>query len=275
MTINTLDKLIAAMGAGSQNFIINKASIATQGAAGYSSLWRGTGTPAQGAIPGAAAQCDKTLTGALLNFTNPGVGSSAYIPILSLSCANAVSVIELHDRIAHMGGLSGVTATVQNVNVDASGAAAGRIPNLYSDLQWWLEIYTDIGTGAQTATVEYDSPNSGSPTATTTVAIGGSSPLNQDSRCFPIIGQAGIDGGQIKKIRRITHATTGTAGSYGITVTRRLATMSLVTAAMQKDFDWSALGLPVIPNDACLFFIEVCGTTSTGIVQGGGKIITG
>ena len=275
MTISTLDQLVAAFNSA-QTFTINKASVSTQGAAGYSSLWRATGTPGQGAIPAAAAQCDDTLLGAILSpMVNAGASAALYLANLALSCANGSSVIEIHDRICHMGGLSGTTATVQNVNLDASGAAAGRIPNLYADLMWWLEIYTDIGTGAQTATIEYDSPNSGSPTLTTTVAIGGASPLNQDSRIFPVYGNPLYDSGQIKKIRRVTHATTGTAGSYGFTCTRRLASIPLLAAAFQRDMDWSALGLPVVPNDACLTMIELCGTTSTGIVLGNGKIITG
>lgn len=274
MTISTLDQLIAAF-SSAQDFVINKASIGTQGAAGYSSLWRATGTPGQGAIPATAAQCDDTLTGAIRTLTNAGAGQSLYLSNLAMSCANANSVIEIHDRICHMGGLSGTTTTAQNINLDASGAAAGRIPNNYADLQWWLEIYTDIGTSGQTATLTYDSPNSGSPTLTTTVAIGGSSPLNQDSRIFPIFGNFAYDSGQIKKIQRVTHASTGTAGNYGFTCTRRIATIPLLAANFQRDMDWSALGLPPIPNDACLMMIELCGTTSTGVVLGTGKIVTG
>ena len=50
MAIDTLDKVVAGL-ATRQTLVINKASIANQGAGGMTSLWRGTGNPGQGAIP--------------------------------------------------------------------------------------------------------------------------------------------------------------------------------------------------------------------------------
>ena len=58
MTIQTRDQLIKAMGNNFSRFILDKASISSQAAGTYVSLWRATGQPGQGAIPAATATCN-------------------------------------------------------------------------------------------------------------------------------------------------------------------------------------------------------------------------
>ena len=70
-------------------------------------------------------------------------------------------------------------------------------------------------------------------------------------------------------------ASTGTAGSFGFTATRPRMTMPLLLANKMEAFDWAQLGLPEIFNSSCLSLIELCSTTSTGTVRGGGKIAHG
>ena len=65
MTISTRDHLINALGNNASRFVIDKASLSNAAAGQFHSLWRATGQPGQGAIPGAAAVCDNTLTGAM------------------------------------------------------------------------------------------------------------------------------------------------------------------------------------------------------------------
>jgi hypothetical protein len=89
---------------------------------------------------------------------------------------------------------------------------------------------------------------------------------------FPIYGSGGED---IQSIQTIQHATTGTAGNYGITATRPLTTISLGLANNGEVYDWAQLGFPEVPNDACLMGIVVCGTTSTGTLNGSLKLVTG
>ena len=50
MTITSRDQLIDAMGNSSSRFILDKASIASQAAGIYVSMWRATGQPGQGAV---------------------------------------------------------------------------------------------------------------------------------------------------------------------------------------------------------------------------------
>jgi hypothetical protein len=70
-------------------------------------------------------------------------------------------------------------------------------------------------------------------------------------------------------------ATTGTAGSFGVTATRPRMTMPLLLANKMEVFDWAQLGLPEIFNSSCLFPIQLASTTTTGTVRGGGKISHG
>jgi len=270
--IATLDQLIAALANNSEPAVINKASIATQAAGGFSSLWRATGTPAQGAIPGAAAICTKSLLGALKGFASAGGGESVYLGRLFLLSGNSATSVQLHDRLAHMGGLSGTVTTAQTVGVDVTSLIGSRCAADCQAVQWWIEQYTAIGTTAVSATVTYTDAL-GNAGKTVSVSIGGASPLNQPSRMFPIPAPA--DGIAIKSIQTIQHATTGTAGSYGITATRSLGGLSLGLANSGVVADWAGLGLPQVPNDACIFPIMICGTTSTGVLYGNAELITG
>jgi hypothetical protein len=265
--IITRDEIVAALSAG-VTYPVIKATIATQGTGGWSSLWRATGTPAQGAIPGAAAICDVALTGCLGALATPGGGQRNAVLRASMTSGSAGPLVILVDRLSHMGGLNGTTTPGnQTVNVDLTTLAGTRCASDYSDVVWWAEIYTDIGTTAVTMTVNYtDSGNTG---RTTTLSFGGASPLNQDSRIFPIIPAAATPL-PIKSVQSISlSASTLTAGSFGITATREIAPFALPLVANYADlYDWARLGAPTVAGDACLAFIQLCTTTSTGALQG-------
>jgi hypothetical protein len=70
-------------------------------------------------------------------------------------------------------------------------------------------------------------------------------------------------------------ATTGTAGNFGVTATRIRTSLACPLANMKWSADWAALPLSEAANSACLFLIQLAGTTSTGTVRGGGKIAHG
>jgi len=269
MSILSVDDVVAAMTQRSQSLIIAKASIATQAAAGFSSLWRATGIPAQGAIPGAAAVCSNATTGAL-PWVNPGGSYEGHLARSYLLSANSGNDVWIFDRLAHMGGLSGVTTGAQTVDVDITGATSNLVQRAgdYTDVMWFAEIYTDIGTSAQTCTVTYTrKPGGGGNTGqTTTFSLGGASPINQDSRMYQII-PTGTD--VIQSIQSVSiPTTTGTAGSWGITAARRLTTIPCPLANYPNVQDWAQLGLPRVYDSACLWMGMVTGTTSTGTLQG-------
>ena len=279
MTISTRDQLIDALGNNSSRFILDKASISSQAAGTFVSLWRATGQPGQGAIPSAAATCNNTLTGAM-NFTQQVGPSTSYGAYMEVATGNAAMTTEIHDRIAHMGGLVGNSTTAQTVNLDLNSLLGtdniqNRIGDAnYSDVQWWLEWYTATGSTAVTATVNV-TYNDGSTGALTGVSLAATRPASfmQPLNSYIPAAQSG------KYIRGVVSvqlsATTGTAGSFGVTATRPRMTLGTPIANFKQTADWATLGLPNIMNSSCLFPIVLTSTTSSGTVRGGGKIAHG
>lgn len=279
MTITTRDQLINAMCNNSSRLVIDKASLSNAAAGQFHSLWRATGQPGQGAIPGAAAQCTNALTGSL-QFTQQTSPATSYLAIMEGLCSNSASTLEIHDRLMHMGGLNGTLATAQTADVDvhaniASDNLTARIGDSnYSDITWWLEWYTDTGGTAVTATVNvtYNDGSSGNLTGISLAATRRASfmqPLNG----FIPAAQSGL---YIRDVNTVTlSATTGTAGSFGVTATRYRAALYKPLANARFTADWAGLGLPEIPNSSCLMLIQLAGATSTGTVRTTGKIIHG
>lgn len=279
MTITSRDQLIDAMGNGSSRFILDKASIASQAAGNYVSMWRATGQPGQGAVPTTAAVCTTALAGAMgfAQQTAPATSYGAYMEVVT---SNSAMTVEIHDRIAHMGGLNGTLTTAQTVGIDLSTLLSTsnvgvRIGDAnYSDVQWWLEWYTATGSTAATATVAvtYDDGTSGNLTALSLAATRQAGFMVSLNALVP----AASSGKYIRAVNTVTlSVTTGTAGNFGVTATRiRMASMCPV-ANLKTISNWADLGFPEIGNSACLFPVVLTSTTSSGTLRGGGKIIHG
>lgn len=279
MAISTRDQLINALGNNSSRFVLDKASVANAAAGQFHSLWRATGQPGQGAIPAAAAVCDHTLVGAM-GFRQQTAPATSYGAWANGVCSNSAVTIEIHDRLMHMGGLVGNVAAAQTANLDVSANLATN--NLdarkgdanYSNIQWWLEWYTDTGATAVTATVNvtYNDGTTANLTGVSLAATRRASFMQPLNGLIPAAGS----GKYIRGVNTVTlSATTGTAGSFGVTATRPRMTLPLSLANKMEVFDWAQLGLPEIFNSSCLFPIQLASITSTGTVRGGGKIIHG
>ena len=279
MAITTRDQLIDAMANNSSRIIIDKASIASQIANSFSSLWRATGQPGQGAIPAAAAVCTNAMTGAI-QFAQQTSPATSYLGILENMCSSAGSTLEIHDRLMHMGGLNGTLVTAQTVNLDlnanlGTSNLAKRIGDSnYSDVQWWLEWYTATGATAVTATVAvtYNDGTTGNLTAVSLAATRPASHMVSLNSLIP----AAASGKYIRDVDTVTlSATTGTAGSFGVTATRYRAANYAPVMNARFTANWADLGLPEIPNSSCLFGVLATATASTGAVRASGKIIHG
>lgn len=277
MTITTLDGLVSALGNNSSRIVIDKASIASQAAGTYVSLWRATGQPGQGAIPAAAAACNNATVGGI-GFSQQVDPVTSYGAYLEAATGNSAMTLEIHDRLAHMGGLNGTLTTAQTVGIDfaslsSDNLAARKGDANYSDIQWWLEWYTATGATVATATVgvTYNDGTTGS----LTVSLAATRPASLAIPLNGLIPAAGA-GKYIRAITTVTlSATTGTAGSFGVTATRPRMTIGCPIANFKFVADWAALGLPEIFNGSCLFPIVLTSTTSSGTVRGGGKIAHG
>lgn len=279
MTITTRDQLIDAMANNSSRIVFDKASIASQTANSFCSLWRATGQPGQGAIPTTAAVCNDSLLGCI-GFAQQTSPATSYLTILEAVTSNASMTLEIHDRLMHMGGLSGTVATAQTVNLDLDANLATDDLDArkgdanYSDVQWWLEWYTATGSSVVNATVNvtYNDGTSGNLTAQSLAAT------RPASHMIPLNGliPAADSGKYIRDVNTVTlSATTGTAGNFGVTATRYRAANFLALANARWTSDWAALGLPEITNNSCLFAIMLTSTTSTGTLRATGKISHG
>lgn len=280
MTINTVDGIASALGNNASRVVIDKASLANAAAGQFHSLWRATGQPGQGAIPTAAAVCnDETLGGVRSAQQTPP--NTSYLAYLEIACANAAVTIEVHDRLAHMGGLSGTVTTLQTVsgmdlstllatdNLDARKGDAN-----YSDVQWWLEWYADTGATVANATVAvvYDDGSTGSLTAVSLPATRRASFMQPLNNLIP----GAASGRFIRGVTGVTlSASTAAAGNFGVTATRVRAATFMPLGNQKVTYNWADLGFSEIANDSCLFFVQVASTTSTGTVRGSGKIIHG
>jgi hypothetical protein len=267
------------MANNSSRVIFDKASIASQAAGTFCSLWRATGQPGQGAIPAAAAVCNGSLLGSV-QFAQQTAPATSYLSILEGVSSNAAMTFELHDRLMHMGGLSGIVTTAQNVGIDifanlaADDMDARKGDANYSDVQWWLEWYAATGATAVTATVNvtYDDGTTGNITAASLAAT------RPASHMVPLNGliPAAASGKYISAVNSVTlSATTGAAGSFGVTATRYRAAIALPVANIRWTGDWAALGIPEITNNSCLFGVMITSTTSTGTLRATGKISHG
>ena len=277
--IENIDNLVKALGNNSSRIVLDKASIASQTANSYCSLWRATGQPGQGAIPTVVATCNNTTVGTI-GFNQQMSPSTSYGAYLEIATGNAAMTMELHDRLANMGGLNGTLTTAQSVNLDLNTLLATdnidtrKGDASYSDVQWWLEWYTGTGGTAVTATivVTYNDGTTGNLSALSLAATRPASHMIPLNSLIP----SAQSGKFIRGIVSVTlSATTGTAGNFGVTVTRPRMTLSSPFANFKFIADWAQLGLPEIYNSSAIFPIVLTSTTSTGTVRGGGKIAHG
>lgn len=280
MTIANSDELINSMGNNSSRIIIDKASLANWAAGNYYSIWRATGQPGQGAVPTTAAVCSNALVGSL-QFTQQTAPATSYFGILECVQPNASVTLEIHDRLAHRGGLSGTTSPgSQAVDIDldlvlgTSNLDARKGDANYSDVQWWLEWYTDTGATASNATVNvtYNDASSGNLTVT---AVGGTV---RATRMIPLnsLIPSADSGKYIMRVNTVTlSASTGAAGNFGVTATRYRAAVYMPVGNARFTANWADLGLPEIHNASCLFGLVIANATTSGVIKGTGKIIHG
>lgn len=276
MALDTIDRLLNAMGNSNTPFVVDKASLPGQAANAYCSLWRATGVPGQAVIPTTPAIATSALLGAipLANATAPAAN---YLSNLAILAGNTNTTIEIHDRIAHMGGLNGNIATLQTVGLDLSVGglnpqADRRGASNFSEVTWWLEVYVSLGATASNATINvtFTDATTANLTALAVTSLASGRCINLNT----LIGVAD-QGKIIRAINNVTLSAATGAGNFGFTATRQLATGTGYLPSKAELYDWQSLGLPLIPNNACLSLFAFCSTTSSGTVRLYGKMPVG
>jgi hypothetical protein len=265
MAITTLDGAIAGL-QPPRAFL--KASATAEGAGTFHSLFLVAGQPGAGATPpaytaGSGYTCTNSTTGSL-PFTDPGGGSQTELFKVAAAGATAGTLI-LYDRLWTCSGLTTAAATTLNITTpgtipsrDADGAALGP------GVELWGEVYTAPGATGATWTVSYtDQGGTAGNTASYT------HPANAEAvgQMFPFTLAAGDTG-----VRAVASFTTsissGTAGSIGLTLLRRLATLPLASPNLAQVLDMAAIGMPRIYDSSCLALMVMCSATNTGIITG-------
>jgi hypothetical protein len=171
-----------------------------------------------------------------------------------ISSANSNSVI-LYDRLVHMGGLSGIVTTSQTVSTTAINRTYPVV-----NTQAWLEIYTATGATSVTATITYTN-QTGTTGKTGTCVIPASAKAGTIIPFSLASGDTSVE--SVQSV--ILSATTGTAGNFGITLAQRICTVPVV-ANIGQQLDFAGVGLPQIEPNACLAYIVLPSTTSTGTI---------
>jgi hypothetical protein len=277
MVIATRDQAFNALANNSSRFVLEKASLANQVANTLCSMWRSAGQPAQGAIPGTTPAVPTKATLGAIDFANQLSPVTSYLLWALVYSGNSGGAVEFHDRVAHMGGLVLNVTTAQNItglDISTLGLAAERRgPADFSDLQWFLEVYTDGGATASNATINvtYDDATTGN---LTVVAVGGTLRAGRMIPLTPLIPTA-QQGKKIRGINSVTlSASTGTAGNFGFTCTRQRTGVPMGLAGTPSKLTWQD-GSAEVPNDSCIMLVVNCATTSSGTVRGQGKIAHG
>ena len=238
---------------------INKNSITTVSGFDYSG-WTCGGNPAAGSAPTSWAHPTHLTTGALNpRQINPAVGATMRLLYAELRPSVGSQTYIFHDRIGHMGSLSGISTTAQTVNATLTAAAAdGRCEANGGDVEWWLEWYSATGSTAVNATVNVT--YSDDSTGNVVVALPASVPVGRMYRIPPSSGNLTIKG-----VNTVTlSATTGTQGNFGVTATDRKFAFSNAAANTAWVADWAMLAMADLGRNACLF----CRTYAVGTTFG-------
>lgn len=279
MAINTLDELIAALPANPLPF--QKASAIAEGAGLLHSLWMVPGNPGAAATPplftaGAGYVPNRLTTGALPLEAFAAAAQEYYLATLG-AAGTTLGGLFLYDRLWHCSGFSGVATTAQAVTTPGALPSGdvdngGRCRADGKDVEMYLEFYGALGATAATITITYI--NQAGATKTTTY----SHPTNPES-----VGQvvyvplAAGDTGVTQVVSVLLSASTAIAGSFGITLAKKIGPMFPLAgggqpAAAQGPIE---LGMPNVGIDACLALMVLATSTNTGTIFGNVGIIAG
>lgn len=218
------------------------------------SLWRVSGQPEVGAVPGAAATCSKATTGSN-GYTNAGAGKQMYIVNVGACISTVASTLTILDRLAACGNLSGIVATAQAVNTPALTRRADGVRN-----RIFLEWYTATGVTACSVTASYTNQDGTAGKTTTALAL----PASVSIGSMFELPLAADDSG-VKSVESVTlSVSTGTAGAFGVTLAAVLTTVPMPLANMAYTMDAQGLALPPVEPDACLQYAVISTSTTTG-----------
>lgn len=267
MSISSMDQLVEAMTAStSQVLTWHKTAAATEGAGTYFDHHLVGGVPGAGSTPAAASSGGTTYTLASqggLAFTAPTGGQLTYALCWSISSTQAGTMM-LYDRLWACSGLAtgaGGTTTVTGMTAITrySGGVGAGI--------WYVCLTAPSAqTANMTISVTYTNSD-GVSGRTATVVLSAGSPPPTANQAYPFALQSGDKG--VQSIQSVTNTSGSfTGGTHGLMVGKVLAAAHCAIGNNGMMMDGLKMGLPQIPDTACLNFLSVCSTTNTGYWTG-------
>jgi hypothetical protein len=238
-----------------------KTLTAAKAAGSFQSGWMAAGNPGAGvASPaytvGSGYTCSSATAGAI-RYANGAVQN--WLARLAMSC-NQPGTIILYDRLWSCSGMGFAAGTYA---ITTPGSLPARITDNGVDVEAWVEQFVAAGAASGTLTFNYTNANTGAAKAGVIAAVV-SAPVTGQLQPIPVV--AG-DTGVRAPVSVVTSAT-WTSGSFGLTLMKPLARISIDVAGSGKTMDWAGTGLAKIPADACLMAVYMAANTTAATIIG-------
>lgn len=267
MAITTVDDIVAGLAASTvqRRPILKYGTIVAAGNI-YTFAYT-AGFPSAMAQPplnnaGSGYACDSSTAGAV-PLTN--AAAQLWLTNLMLSCG-ASGVLVLYDRL--WASSFAAPTGAGTVSFTTPGSLPARITDSGVGVEAWLDSYSAGGASAGTLALNYLDTAGASKTGATFTP--GNTPTINRSQPIPLA--AGSRG--ISQVTSLSNSATMTSGTYALVLRKRIAEIPIVASSTPAaDLDWASLGLPKIPNGACLEVMLFAAAATTPILIGTAVII--
>ena len=265
MAIATVDDIVAGL-ASAQDLVYQKNFTAPKAAGAYQSGWLATGFPGAGSASpaytaGSGYTCSSATAGAI-PLTNGAV--QLWLAKLAMMCTQPGTII-LADRLWSCSGMGFAAGTY---TVTTPGSLPARITDNGVEVEAYVEQFVAAGAASGTLTLNYLNANTGAAKSGVIAAVV-SAPVAGQMQPIPLaVGDTGV-----RQVTSVVTSATWTSGSFGITLLKRIAEIPVIAANTGMVLDWAMLGLPKIPNDACLFAYFLANGTTAPVLMGSVDLI--
>jgi hypothetical protein len=258
MAISTIDDIASGLAVGQSRWALKNITV-PKAIGSYQSSWLGVGFPGAGNIPpvytaGSGYNCDDATVGAI-PYTNASVKNWLAKWFATSTIAGTLILV---DRLWSCSGMGFTNATY---TVTSPGTLPARITDNGLGCQIWVEQFVAAGAASGTLTINYKNPADGAEAGIIPAVV--SAPLIGQMQPVPMAtGATGV-----RSIVSAVNSATWTSGSWGVTIVKPIAAISLPLAGIGNTLDWATLGLPDILPDACLSFIWQGGAATANQVM--------
>jgi hypothetical protein len=265
VAITGVDDIAVGLAAAPYN-AVGKNLTAPKAAGAFQSGWMAPGNPGAGAASpaytaGSGYTCDNSKVGAL-NYTNASVQN--WLAAATMACSQPGTII-LADRLWSCSGMGFAAATY---TITTPGDLPARVTDNGLSCELWIEQFVAAGAASGTLTANYLNANTGAAKSGVISAVV-SAPVTGQLQLVP---RAAGDTG-VRQLTSIVTSATWTSGSFGATILKRIAEFPVLGVGLSSVQDWAMLGLPKIPNDACLMLLFLAQNTTAPVIVGSLDII--